>query len=79
MSRADSMSANIEKHIISERDCASTQLHKERAQHSMQSAKLREKLQLPHTKDMQSHSLTIEKINAKISVLNNECVVSLLE
>ena len=75
MSQSDGMSASIEKQIISELDCASTQLHKERAHHSMQSAKLREK----HTSDTQVHALTINKMNAKVSVINNECAVSLLE
>jgi PBP1b-binding outer membrane lipoprotein LpoB len=97
MSQSDGMSASIEKQIVSELDCASTQLHKERAHQAMQSAKLSEKhtnelhkerahhlmqsakLCEKHTNDTQSHALTINKTNAKVSVINNECAVSLLE
>ena len=75
MSQSDGMSASIKHPIISERDCASTQLCKERAHHAMQSSKLREK----HINDTQAHALTIDKINAKVSVINNECAVGLLE
>ena len=75
MSQSDGMSPSIENQIISEHDRASTQLHKERAHHSMQSAKLREK----HNNNTHAHALAINKMNAKVSVINNECAVRLLE
>ena len=63
--------------IISKRSKMSPKIQEEQLFHSRESTTLRRKL--VNTIDKQLHKERIKKMNAKVSVVNNECAVSHLE
>ena len=71
MSQGDNMRPNCDGQIISECDCASTILHKERALHSAEYALLHAKLQLTVDEQSQQHSADNVGKDTTISSIND--------